>query len=255
MVPQKVTYDFTGKTAFLTGAASGIGAATARRLVASGAKVAITDIDGAAAEALAAVLSPDGSQAIGLALDVADPAAVEAAVMATGRAFDGLHLAVNNAGIGGPSSGVGSFPLDQWRRTMSVNLDGVFFCLRAEFPVIAASGGGAIVNVASILGSVAVAGQAAYTASKHGVVGLTKAAALDGASDGIRVNAVGPGYIETPFLAAMDADRRAQVAARHPVGRLGTAEEVAGLILWLLSEDAAFTTGSYHAADGGYLSI
>ncbi|MFN6980136.1 MAG: SDR family NAD(P)-dependent oxidoreductase, partial [Gemmobacter sp.] len=187
----------------------------------------------------------------GAVLDVTDAAAVEALI---GRvaADRGLHLLVNNAGIGGPLLPVGDYTLDGWRQVMAVNLDGVFFGMRYAIPAMLASGGGSIVNMASILGSVGFAGASAYTAAKHALLGLTRVAALEYSGQGIRVNAIGPAFIDTPLLAALPPGSKEALVAAHPVGRLGRAEEVAALTLFLLSDRAAFITGSYHLVDGGY---
>jgi NAD(P)-dependent dehydrogenase (short-subunit alcohol dehydrogenase family) len=242
---------FDGRTALVTGAGSGIGEAIAIELAASGAYVVATDIDGASAQATAAAMTAAGGQGEGAALDVADAAAFEALV---GRvaAERGLHLLVNNAGIGGPLAPVGEYPLDGWRRVMAVNLDGVFHGMRFAIPAMLASGGGAIVNMASILGSVGFAGASAYTATKHALLGLTRAAALEYSGKGIRVNAVGPAFIDTPLLNALPPGAKDQLIAAHPVGRLGRSEEVAALTLFLLSDRAGFISGSYHLIDGGY---
>ena len=164
----------------------------------------------------------------------------------------GLALLVNNAGIGGPAGPTGDYPLDGWRKVMGINLDGVFYGLRYGIPAMLKSGGGSIVNIASILGNVGFANAPAYVAAKHAVVGLTKAAAVDHAKQGIRVNAIGPAFIETPLLANLPAGAKEALVAAHPIGRLGRAEEVANLTLFLLSYQASFITGSYHLVDGGY---
>jgi NAD(P)-dependent dehydrogenase (short-subunit alcohol dehydrogenase family) len=242
---------FDGRTALVTGAGSGIGAAIAIALAGSGAHVVATDIDGAAAAATAAAIADAGGSGEAAVLDVADAGAVEALFGRIGAAR-GLHLLVNNAGIGGPLAPVGEYPLDGWRRVMAVNLDGVFFGMRFAIPWMQAAGGGAIVNMASILGSVGFAGASAYTAAKHALLGLTRAAALEYSARGIRVNAVGPAFIDTPLLAALPPGAKEQLVAAHPVGRLGRPEEVAALTLFLLSDRAAFISGSYHLIDGGY---
>lgn len=242
---------FDGRTAIVTGAGSGIGAAIARELGAAGARVLVTDRDGAKAAEVAAGIRAAGGRAEAAPLDVTDAAAVETLMTRTG-AEGGLHLLVNNAGIGGPLAPCGAYPLDGWRQVMAVNLDGVFFGMRFAIPEMIRAGGGAIVNMASILGSVGFAGAAAYTAAKHALLGLTRAAALDHAGDGIRINAVGPAFIDTPLLDALPPGAREQIAAIHPVRRLGRVEEVAALTLFLLSDRASFITGSYHLVDGGY---
>lgn len=242
---------FDGRTALVTGAGSGIGAAIAIELAASGAHVVATDIDAAKAQATAAAIAAAGGQGEGAALDVADPAAVEALISRL-SGERGLHLLVNNAGIGGPLAPVGEYPLDGWRQVMAVNLDGVFYGMRFAIPAMLAAGGGAIVNMASILGTVGFAGASAYTATKHALLGLTRAAALEYSGQGIRVNAVGPAFIDTPLLAALPPGAKDELVAAHPVGRLGRSEEVAALTLFLLSDRAGFISGSYHLIDGGY---
>jgi NAD(P)-dependent dehydrogenase (short-subunit alcohol dehydrogenase family) len=165
----------------------------------------------------------------------------------------GLHLAVNNAGIGGPSETIADYPLDGWKQVIDVNLNGVFYGMKYQIAAMLASGGGAIVNMSSILGSVGWANAAPYVAAKHALVGLTRTAALEYAGQDVRVNAVGPAFIDTPLLANnLDADTLGQLAGLHPVGRLGTPEEVSALTCFLLSDRASFITGSYHLVDGGY---
>ena len=244
--------EFRGKVALITGAASGIGAAVVDLLSAQGARVVVADIDLAAAQLKAAALCQLGGEAVAIRMDVADPASCEAAVAEAARHFGALHLAVNNAGISGVAQPVADYPLDGWRRMIEINLGGVFYSMKYEIPALLAAGGGAIVNIASIMGVVGIHHSAAYVAAKHGVIGLTKTAALDYAQHGIRVNAVAPGFIDTPMLGAARHDVLDGIAARHPVGRLGRAEEIAELTAFLLSERASFITGGVHLADGGY---
>jgi len=159
---------------------------------------------------------------------------------------------VNNAGIGGPPVTTGEYPVDGWRSVMNVNLDGVFYCMRSEIPAMLESGGGSIVNMSSILGSVGFATAAAYVAAKHGVVGLTQTAAIEYATQGVRVNAVGPGFIDTPLLRGASQEVIAGIAQAHPNERLGRPEEVAELVCFLASDAASLVTGSYYTIDGGY---
>jgi NAD(P)-dependent dehydrogenase (short-subunit alcohol dehydrogenase family) len=243
---------FDGEVVFITGAASGIGAQAARKLAAAGARVAIADIDLDRAEALAKELGGIGNGAEAVMVDVGQPSTIENAANHIAKVFGGLKYAVNCAGITVPRVPLHECSLEAWRRVQTVNLDGTFYSMRFEIPAILAQGGGAIVNIASIAGIVAVAGAAAYTACKHAVVGLTKAAALDYAERGIRINAVAPGYIDTPLLGDRGPAEREEIARRHPLGRMGHPGEIADAIVFLLSPCASFLTGSCLMADGGY---
>ncbi len=246
-------FDFTGKTAIVTGAGSGIGEAIALELAASGAFVVVSDLDEEAANRVVAMILDRGGKAEGHAADVSDPQAMERMVAFAEAETGGLHLAVNNAVIGGPQNPVGEYPLDGWKQVIDVNLNGVFYGLRYQIPAMERAGGGAIVNMASILGSVGFANASAYVAAKHGVLGLTKTAAMEYSAKGIRVNAVGPGFIATPLLTKnLEQEVLDGLAALHPIGRIGTSEEVSALTCFLLSERAGFITGSYHLVDGAY---
>lgn len=251
----EVAYDFRNKVAIVTGAASGIGKAIAQELATGGAQVLVADLDAGGASEVASGIVKSGGSAKAMQVNVADAAEVELMVETAKSTFGGLHLAVNNAGIGGPSAPTGEYPLDGWHKVIDINLNGVFYGLRYEIPAIVASGGGAIVNMASILGSVGFASAPAYVAAKHGVVGLTKTAAMEYAKHGVRINSVGPGFIDTPLLSKnLDEPTLNVIRGMHPVGRLGTSEEVAALTAFLLSDTASFITGSYHLVDGGYVA-
>ncbi len=244
--------EFENRVALVTGAGSGIGAAIARRLAAAGAKIAVTDLNEEAAGKVAQEISATGGAAKAVQQDVSDPASVERAVAFAVQNFGALHLAVNNAGIADRDAPVADYPIAAWDKIIAINLSGVFYSLKYEVPAMLKAGGGAIVNMASILGCVGTPDHAGYVAAKHGVAGLTKTAALEYATHGIRVNAIGPGYIDTPLLSKLDETMYKGLVSLHPMGRLGRAEEVAELAAFLLSDRASFITGSFHAIDGGY---
>ena len=247
-----VPAEFAGKLAFVTGAGSGIGAATARLLAAAGASVVVADIDLGAAQAIAQKLRDTGATAHAIRIDVADPRSVQDAFESACAPHGGLDLAVNAAGITGALRPCADYEVAEWLRIIGINLTGTFLCLKSEIQQMEKRGGGAIVNISSIMGQLALAGTIAYAASKHGVEGATKAAALDYAQKGIRVNAVAPGYVDTPLIAGRKAATHDKIVAMHPVGRIAQPLEIAELIVFLLSPRASFITGSVHHADGAY---
>jgi NAD(P)-dependent dehydrogenase (short-subunit alcohol dehydrogenase family) len=213
-------------------------------------------VDEAAGADTVSAIETAGGTAMFVRANVAEAAEVEAAIAAAVEAYGGLHVVVNNAGIGGEAGPTGEYSLEGWHKVIDINLNGVFYGMRYGIPAILASGGGSIVNVSSILGLVGWATAPAYVAAKHGVSGLTKAAATEYAQQGLRVNSVHPGFIETPLLTKAGitpgSDGYAFIAGKHAMNRLGTADEVANLIVWLASDEASFVTGSNVAVDGGY---
>jgi len=245
-------YAFKGKAVLVSGAASGIGEASARLLAANGLPVLVSDLQAEPLARLVAAIEAEGGRALAHVGDVADPAAAAAAVRAAEQAFGGLSYAVNNAGIGGRLLPAGELPAEDWQRVIDINLGGVAHALRVQIPAILAAGGGAIVNMSSILGLVGNPMAPAYVAAKHGVTGLTRSAALAYAAQGIRINSLHPGYVETPILGALEAGQRAALAGLHPLGRIGRPEEIAHAVAFLLSDAASFITGAALAADGGY---
>lgn len=244
----------TKKVAFVTGAGSGIGEATAKALAAAGAEVAVADLNLDSANRVVTDIAAAGGVAKSYSLDVSNDSQVNSVITEIVRDFGGLHIAVNNAGIGGDQAPTGEQTPAGWQKVISVNLDGVFYCMRHEIAAMKNSGGGSIINMGSILSAVGFANSAGYVAAKHGIVGLSQTAAIEYATDGIRVNVVGPGFIQTPLLTALPKEALAGIAAMHPMNRLGTSEEVAALVLFLASPAASFITGGYYPVDGGYLA-
>ena len=244
------------KVALVTGAAAGIGRATAVFYAREGARVVVSDISPEGGEETVALIKKAGGEAIFVAADVSDPDACRRLVDATLAHYGRLDAACNNAGIGGEQNPTADYSVEGWQRVMAVNLSSVFYCMKAQIPALLEGGGGAIVNMASILGQVGFANSPAYVAAKHGVVGLTQTAALEYSAQGVRVNAVGPAFIHTPMIAALeqDADTYRFLLNRHPIGRLGEADEVAELVVWLSSDKASFVSGAYLPVDGGYLA-
>jgi NAD(P)-dependent dehydrogenase (short-subunit alcohol dehydrogenase family) len=245
----------SGKAALVTGASRGIGAAAGRALAAAGARVALAARDEAALAAVALDITQAGGQALAVPTDVADPAAVERMVEQTVAAFGRLDIAFNNAAGGGNRPmPLADIPVDAYDHALLINLRGVFLGMKYEIPAMLRTGGGAIVNMASTAGVQGVPGIAAYVASKHGIVGLTRTAALDYAQRNVRVNVVAPGPIFTHHLERLTEQQREQIAAHVPLRRLGRAEEVAAVVVWLCSDEAAFITGATIPIDGGRLA-
>ncbi len=242
------------KVAIVTGAGSGIGKSAAMLMAREGAKVVVSDISDKNGNQAVEEIGKEGGEAFFVKADSSKPEQNQALVEQTLKKYGGLDIAVNNAGIGGPLAPTGDYPIDGWQKVIDINLSGVFYGMRYQIPAMLEKGG-VIVNVASILGQAGTKGSPAYVAAKHGVVGLTKAAALEYADKKIRINSVGPGYIKTPLVMnALDDAALQTLVSLHPMGRLGESDEVARLILWLSSDQASFVTGSYYPMDGGYLA-
>lgn len=242
------------KVAIVSGAGSGIGRATALLLAKEGAKVVVTDIDEQGGNETVKAIQDNEGEAFFIKADAANAEDHKKVVDQTLEKYGALDIAVNNAGIGGPIAPTGEYSIEGWQKVIDINLSGVFYGLRYQLPAMEKNGG-SIINVASILGQVGTKGSPAYVAAKHGVVGLTKAAALEYADKKIRINAVGPGYINTPLVMnSLDKVTLEGLVGLHPIGRLGESEEIAELILWLASSKSSFVTGAYYPADGGYLA-
>ncbi|KEO71954.1 SDR family NAD(P)-dependent oxidoreductase [Anditalea andensis] len=246
--------ELQGKVALITGAASGIGESTAIMFGKEGAKLIITDLNEDKGNSVVKKLEALGIDAIFIKADAAKPEDADNSVRMAIEKFGKLDIAINNAGIGGPQQAVGDYDIEDWNKVIGVNLSGVFYGMRYQIPAMLKNGSGSIINVASILGKVGFAQSSAYVAAKHGVLGLTKSAAIEYASRGIRINAIGPAFIKTPLLEGLDTDLLDHLVTLHPIGRLGEADEVAQLLLWLASEKASFAIGAYYPIDGGYLA-
>jgi NAD(P)-dependent dehydrogenase (short-subunit alcohol dehydrogenase family) len=249
------TYDFEGQVALVTGAGAGMGLDTARAFAQSGAAVALADVDGDAVRAAADELTAAGHRALDVTCDVSDEAQVAALVDRTVGTFGRLDMAFNNAGIMPPVADAADEPAETFDRVTAINLRGVWACMKHELRHMRSQGSGAIVNCSSLGGLVGNPGRAAYHATKHGVLGLTKSAALEYAPRGVRINAVCPGTIETPMVADMMAKGELTVEdaiAGQPIGRLGRGEEIAGAVLWLCSPGASLVLGVALPVDGGY---
>lgn len=244
------------KVALITGGSSGIGRAVALAWARAGAHVVVSDVNHEGGEATAELIRNAGVQALFVPADVSKPEDCEALVRRTVDHFGRLDAACNNAGIGGPQAHTADYPLDGWAQVIGINLSGVFYGMKFQLAAMLKNGGGTITNMASVLGAVGFAGAPAYAAAKHGVIGLTQAAALEYSARGVRINAVGPGFIQTPMISKLEEDQAVNdmLVAAHPIGRLGRAEEVAELVLWLSSDKASFVTGAYYPVDGGYLA-
>ena len=243
-----------GQTAIVTGGGSGIGAATSILYAQHGANVVVSDLNGKGGDEIVSKIKSDGGKAVFVKADVSKAADCENLVQETLKNFSRLDIAFNNAGIGGEQNTVADMSVEGWLKVIDVNLNSVFYCTKYEIAAMIKNGKGAIVNMSSILGQVGFANSSAYVAAKHGVVGLTQNAALEFSSKGIRINAVGPAFINTPLLSALDDQMKKMLVTMHPIGRLGKAEEVAELVIWLSSDKASFVTGSYYAVDGAYLA-
>ncbi len=242
------------KVVIITGAASGIGEATALLFAREGAKVIVSDIQETEGKDVVKRIEKEGGKASFFKADVSVAEENKALVDFAVKTYGKLDIAVNNAGIGGEANKLVEMSLEGWHKVISVNLNSLFYGMKYQIEAMLKNGGGSIVNISSILGSVGFNGSAGYVSAKHAALGITKTAALEYSPENIRVNAVGPAFIDTPLLDQLNEDLKKQLVAMHPIGRLGRSEEVAEMILWLASDKASFATGGYYPIDGGYLA-
>jgi NAD(P)-dependent dehydrogenase (short-subunit alcohol dehydrogenase family) len=245
---------FTSKVTFVTGAGSGIGRATALAFARANASVTVADVSEQGSRETAHLIEEQGGRALAVKCDVTRTEDVKTALDKTIQAFGRLDFAFNNAGVEQRSAAIAEFEEEEWNRILNVNLRGIFLCMKYEIPLMLKQEGGAIVNTSSGAGVIGIKGGGAYAAAKHGVIGLTKSAALDYAAQNIRVNAVAPGYIATPMMDRFTggtAEGRETVISEEPVGRMGKPEEIAAAVLWLCSDAAAFVVGHTLVIDGG----
>lgn len=250
--------EFSGKVAIVTGASSGIGRSCAQLYARDGAKVVVSDVDDKGGQETVKIIQAAGGEAAFFKTDVSKPDGCQALVQQTIQTFGRLDFACNNAGISGEQRLIADYSIDGWQKVIAIDLNGVFYCMKFEIPEILKTGG-AIVNMTSILGMVSSSNSSAYVAAKHGVIGLTKSAAIEYSAQGIRINAVGPGAIRTPMVTELEKNKDTKdivdhLVSLHPVGRFGKPEEVAEMVVWLSSNRASFVTGAYYPVDGGYLS-
>ncbi|MCU0354677.1 MAG: SDR family oxidoreductase [Cytophagales bacterium] len=245
--------DFQGKVALVTGASSGIGLATALLYARNGASVVVANRTEASGLETVSLIRKEGGEAAFCQTDISNPDQVKRLIDFSIKKYGRLDFACNNAGISGDLVPLADCTHENWNNVLNTNLSGIFYCMKYELPEIIKTKG-AIVNITSIMGQLGMAYAAAYSAAKHGIIGLTKSAALEYAPMGVRINAVGPAFIKTPLLDVLGEDTLNHLAKQHPIGRLGTPEEVAEMVIWLSSEKASFATAGYYALDGGYMA-
>jgi NAD(P)-dependent dehydrogenase (short-subunit alcohol dehydrogenase family) len=248
--------DLLSRIAIVTGAASGIGEAAALLYAAHGAKVVVSDINEKSGNEVVEKIRNNSGESIFVKTDVSDAKQCNFLVNKTVETFGSVDVCFNNAGISGESNSIADMSIEGWNKMIETNLNSVFYCMKYQIAQMLKQGKGAIINNSSILGSVGFANAAAYTAAKHGIIGLTQTAAIEYSKNGIRTNAIGPGFINTPLLskAGINEEARPGLVSLHPIGRFGESNEVAELVIWLSSDKSSFVSGSYYAVDGGYLA-